>query len=376
MLKKDIVRRKLLGYWIVLCCSLIGCQDGKPTAKEIDQGKFPQKKVKIKVPTVKTASANMKKVSHSMETVGNLLADEDVIISAEIEGKVKKIFFDKGDKVKKGDLLIQLDDEEASLWVKRSDARLEQARLNLKNAKKTFHRYRNLFKEGVIGKQQYDDTENKLSLAQQEVRNSEAELALAEKNQRDHRVFSPLNGVISERFISVGEFAQKNRESGNNLFNIVKTNPIKLSFGVTDKSASKIYQGQKVLIKVRTYPQEEFIGHIYFLNPKMDPTTKSLRIEALFSNDRGKLRPGMFASVFIFVNEDQNAVFAPEEAVLNQGQISLVYVIQNNLAHRREVVTGMGLDGEVEIISGLKAGELVVTEGSHRLTDGTEVLIQ
>ena len=137
MLKKDIVRRKLLGYWIVLCCSLIGCQDGKPTAKEIDQGKFPQKKVKIKVPTVKTASANMKKVSHSMETVGNLLADEDVIISAEIEGKVKKIFFDKGDKVKKGDLLIQLDDEEASLWVKRSDARLEQARLNLKNAKKT-----------------------------------------------------------------------------------------------------------------------------------------------------------------------------------------------------------------------------------------------
>lgn len=367
---------KSLSLLIVSLCLAAGCLDGKPTAKEIDQGKPPKKEVKEKVSTVKVAPANIKKVTHSMETVGNLLADEDVIISAEIEGKVKNIFFDKGDHVKRGDLLVQLDDEEATLWVQRSTARLEQARLNQENAEKTFHRYRDLFSQGVIGKQQYDDTETKLSVSQQEVKNADAELALARKRWRDHRVFSPMDGIISERFISVGEFAQKNRERGNNLFNIVNINPIKLSFGVTDKSAAKIYLDQKVKIKVRTHPQEEFVGRIHFINPKMDSMTKSLRIEALLPNDRGKLKPGMFADVFIILDEDQNAVFAPEEAVLNQGQVSLVYVVHDTLAHRREVVTGMGLDGEVEIVSGLKAGEMVVTEGSHRLADGTKVIVQ
>ncbi|MBI1987507.1 MAG: efflux RND transporter periplasmic adaptor subunit [Nitrospinae bacterium] len=352
-----------------------GCHEGKPKASELDKSRLTKTKAEGPL-AVKVAEAHLRKATHSMETAGNFFSDKDVVISAEVEGKVREIFFDKGDKVKVGDLLVQVEDEEWRLWAQRSQARLEQARVNLGNAEKTFRRYKDLFEQGIIGKQQYDDTENKLSVAQQDVKNAEAELALSEKKVRDARVISPVEGIVSERFISVGEYAQKNRERGNNLFNIVRIDPLKLYFSVTDKNAARVYLNQKVKVKVRPYPDEEFVGHVDFINPKMDPATKGLRVEARFANPQGKLKPGMFADIFIILDENRDAVFIPEEAVINQGREALVYVVEGEQARRRGISLGMGLDGEVEIVSGLKQGERVVTEGNHRLADGARIKVR
>jgi membrane fusion protein (multidrug efflux system) len=370
---------------ILLLFYILGCNSAQSQAEKDQRKEQRSNETKIagevtekteKQKTVRIKKPRIRKISHSIETVGTFLPFEEVSIKSEAEGKVKTIFFDEGDQVKKEDILLKLDDEEYILKAKRAEARLYKTQKEWEHAHATYLRYQDLYEQGIIGKQQFDDMATKASLAEAETKNAQVELELERKHLRDTNITAPIDGIISERLISPGEFVQlrgDGQRGGNKLFTLVQISPIRLDTAVTDKSAPKIFIGQKIRIKVRPFPNEEFVGKVYFINPQMDPTTKALRFKADFDNADGRLKPGMFADVFIIIDEDVPSLFVPEESVLSKQGKHVLYVLESGRARRQEVQSGVLLDGEVEILAGIKKDDLVIVEGNYELSPGAKV---
>lgn len=384
---------------------------------------------------VRVTGPRTRRVTHTLETVGTFLPYEAVTVKAEVGGQVCKIYADEGDPVKAGALLLQIDEEKLLLRARQADAllhraekglrqaeaalqqaqaNLQQAEADLRRAEEDFRhaeatrvRYRDLLAQGIIGQQSHDDVATRAALAQAgveshqagtesaragvenarasvesaraEVESARAALEIARKDLRDTRVQAPFAGLISKRLVAVGDMIQTMGMGGEGrgmmtpLFDLVQVDPLKLDSSVTDKSAARVHLGQKVKVRVWSYPGREFFGRVTFLDPQMDPTTKALRFKAEFPNHQGLLRPGMFAHVFLVTEEDVPALFVPQEALLTQGQEYVLFVVEGEKARRRAVRTGLSLDGKVEILEGLQAGDRVVVGGQHRLSDGSRV---
>lgn len=384
---------------------------------------------------VRVTEPRTRRVTHTLETVGTFLPYEAVTVKAEVGGRIQKIYADEGARVKAGALMLQIDEEKLLLRVRQAEAvlqqaekglletkaalqqaqaNLQQAEADLRRAEEDFRhaeatrvRYRDLLAQGIIGQQSHDDVATRVALAQAEVESrragvesaragvenvrasvesaraemesTRATLEIARKDLRDARVQAPFAGLISKRLVAVGDMIQTMGMGGEGrgmmtpLFDLVQIDPLKLDSSVTDKNAARVHLGQKVRVRVWSYPGREFLGRVTFLDPQMDPTTKALRFKAEFPNHEGLLRPGMFAHVFLVTEEDVSSLFVPQAALLTQGQEYALFVVEGEKARRQTVRTGLSLDGEVEILEGLKAGDRVVVGGQHRLSDGSRV---
>jgi membrane fusion protein (multidrug efflux system) len=357
-------------HYVLMCILTITCAMLVGGCKNTNGQTSGNKQQEAKVFPVAITHAGYEKVQHTLEAVGSFFPEDEVKVGTEVEGTIKKLSVDEGAIVKKGNLLLEIDDEKFRLEVEESEANLTEALRKLENSRATLNRMTRLYKEGVIGQQNYDDAKTQTLLIEANVENIKARLNRFKKSLKDTRVMAPIDGVVSERKVSVGEYVKVGAE----LFKIVDSNPLKLAFTVPENDAGEIKIGQIVQVQSRAFPDQTFQGKVYFINPKVDIETRTIEAKAWVDNPEYILKPGFYVNVKTLLEERKSLVL-PESSVLVREGKSLVMAVVNDTIQYKPVTPGVRFDGKVEIIDGITPDDKVVLSGRSEITEGTRVEI-
>ena len=304
---------------------------------------------------VKAVAARLAPAVDEANAVGSLRADESVVIRPEIAGRIAEIRFEEGQSVKKGALLATLDSSEvrAQLASAQAQATLDASRLE---------RAEDLHKKNFISRQALDEAHSNNARSQASRQEAQAKVAKSE-------IRAPFNGVAGLRQVSQGAYVA----AGTDIARLEKIDQLKLDFRVPEVYLSKLKATQQVKVQVDAYPDESFAGTIYAIEPALDEATRTVLIRARIANVDLKLRPGMFGRVQLQLAVREKAVWVPEQAIVPKGQDAFVFRVANSKVELVKVQTGARKVGEVEIRTGISAGDMVVTEGTQRIGPGSAV---
>ncbi|MRR16848.1 MAG: efflux RND transporter periplasmic adaptor subunit [Deltaproteobacteria bacterium] len=343
----------LIGLLIV---SLLSCKKEKKAEPE-------------RLVNVRTWTAEIKRVQPYLETTGTLKADEEVVVSSEVDGIIKKLFVEEGSPVGVGSLLIQINETDYMLDWKRSDAQLRQAQASLANAQAEYKRKSALYQDELITKQQFDDISTRVTLAEAELERAKATLAISRERLARTKIYSPLPGAVKEKKVSVGDYVR----NGMPLLQLIRINPLKLNFTVSEKDVAGLKIGQEVAFTVDAFPGKQFQGKVSLLYPHVEERTRTLQAEAIVPNADHVLKPGYFARVQIFTQAARDVVVAPITALMYDGSTIRVFVVNSNKAKERVIKTGNKYGEYVEVTEGLKEKEEIVVVGQNNLSEGVKV---
>jgi membrane fusion protein (multidrug efflux system) len=306
---------------------------------------------------VKAMPVRVLDVSSDVSAVGTLLADESVMIRPEIDGRVDAIHFLEGQTVSKGQKLVSLDPAELKAQMSRMEVlvRTEQQRLD---------RAKDLLAQQFIAQEAVDLAKNNLDSAVAQRREAEARLTKT-------TIIAPFAGTIGLRLISPGAYVRK----GDDIARLESISNIKVDFRIPEAFTSKVRAGQDMHIRLDAFPGDEFAGRIYAIEPMVDERSRTVLIRGRINNTASRLKPGMFVRVLLTFDKRINAIVVPEPAIWPQGKDSFVYKVVDGKAILTKIAVGTRRPGEVEVTSGLSAGDLVVTEGQIKLKDGAPVMV-
>ena len=309
--------------------------------------------------SVVAEAVKREKIEEKISLVGSLAADEFVEIKNEIAGVIEEIGFDEGQPVKKGQMLFMIDADKLK-------ASLAQAEANLGLAHTTFERLSSLIRSGAVSQQEYDQAKSDL-----EAKQAEAELIKAQL--KETVITAAFDGVMGERKVSLGQFVNQ----GTTLTFLINQDPLKAEFRVPERFLGQLKEGQTVEVTVAAYPDEEFKGEVYFIDPQVEEQTRTALVKAKLPNPQGKLRRGMFANLNLIVSVRSQALVVSEEALLPKGDDVFVFAVdQENKAQMKKVKVGIRLAGKAEIVEGLDEGENVIVEGYQKIGPGSTVKIK
>jgi membrane fusion protein (multidrug efflux system) len=309
-------------------------------------------------------------VEERIEGSGELQAKDRAQLASEVDGVVTELAVDEGDRVEEGAVLLAVDPEKRSLAVANVRAMHRDAQAALAEAEREVARVRKLHEGGIASDAALEKGETVLSRARARVEATRAELGVAERALADASVRAPFGGWIARRDVSRGEYVRP----GQPLFELVALDPIEVEFAVAERDSARVHIGQSVGVKVAPYPDESFVGEVTVISPTLDTKTRTLRVQARIANADGRLRPGLFARTDLGVAKREGALLVPEEAVLQRSDGEVVFVATPDDHARRVVVkTGLQRGGQVEIVEGLGAEDVVIVRGHAALVDGTPI---
>ena len=296
-------------------------------------------------------------ISEEISAVGTLLANESVMIRPERDGRITAIHFTEGQLVRKGEKLVSLDtaEIEAQLAAARSEENLNRSRLK---------RAEELHEKKFISAQALDDAREAMN--QSTARHAEVK-ARVEKST----VFAPFEGVAGLRQVSPGAYAK----AGQDVARLEGIGTLKLDFRVPELYLGRIRPQQEVHVQLDAYGAEIFRGEIYAIEPSVDEQTRTVLLRARVPNPGARLKPGMFARVVLVLETRDNALVIPEQALMPLGKDRFVYRLVDGKAVLAKIELGLRRPGEVEIRSGLTAGETIIVDGQLRLKDGAPVTV-
>ncbi len=306
----------------------------------------------VSIEAIKVAKASM---PQGITAVGSLRSDESITLRPEVAGRISAITFREGERVSKGAPLVKLDPSV-------TEAEAQQARANLTLAKAKYNRAVDLEKQGFISGQARDEAENNLKV-------SEAVLAVAEAKLSKLTITAPFSGIIGLRSVSVGDYVKE----GTDMVNLESVDTLKVDFRVPEIYLTQVRVGQTLQMTLDAMPGKSYEGTVFAINPLIDAAGRSVVIRAQVRNQGTVLRPGMFARVRLLTRELQDTLVVPEQAIVPQGDEWYVYRVVDGKALRTKVDIGQRRDGKTEIVRGLQDGEVVVTAGQLKLRDGVPV---
>jgi membrane fusion protein (multidrug efflux system) len=304
---------------------------------------------------VETLEVRVSSTAPQISAVGSLQSNESVIISSEIAGRVSKIGFIEGETTQADQLLIQLDDSVLK-------AQRDQALANLNLHEADYRRAAALFQDHAISQQERDTAFAVWTL-------DKASLQLAEAQWRKTRILAPFSGTLGLRLISPGDYVAP----GTPLVNLEDIRTLKVEFSIPEKYSALIARGQNFILQTDSATAGNFTGEIYAINPLIDSATRSLTVRGRLDNNDGRLRPGQFANLQLTIGAREKTLFIPEQAVIPQPQTNLVFKVVAGKAEMVPVTLGQRSKGWVEVVSGLAAGDVVVTGGHQKIGPGSPV---
>jgi membrane fusion protein (multidrug efflux system) len=322
---------------------------------------------------VTVAAVTVRDFDERIEATGELLAKHHAEVAAQVAGEITEIRADEGETVKAETIVIEIDPERRHLELARARAHVEEAAALVEQRQRELDRLRTLSKSAIASKSEFEQAETAVHTAQAQQRAAEAALGVAERALRDASVATRFDGIISRRFVSLGEFVQP----GQKLFSLVSLHPIEVEFHVPEIDSSRIREGQSLQLTVSPFPGEVFDATVTVVSPTIDPRTRTLRVKALVANEDGRLRPGTFARADLGVAQRTNLITVPEEAVLQRVDGSVVFRLKGrDRVERIPVGLGVIREGWAEITQGLAAGDVVLTRGQSNLIDGSSVVVR
>jgi membrane fusion protein, multidrug efflux system len=347
-LKPRSNKTKLLALSASLLLALSACR-GKPEEDET-------KKVDAPIP-VEASAVALENMSATFQGTATLEAEAVAQVVSKASGVVLRIVVEEGQNVGKGQLLASLENERQRL-------QLAQAAASLRKIENDFKRQSELFTRKLIGSDVFE--RSRLDLENQR---STYELQALELSYTEIR--APITGVVSQRLVKIGN--QIN--IGQALFRIDDFDPLEARVAVPERDMRSIQAGQPVQMLVDAIPGQVFEGMVGRVSPVVDPKTGTFDVIAQFREQSGSLRSGMFGRINIVTAVHPNAMVVPRVALLSEDGQASVYVVNANKVERRSVEIGLNGNGKTEILSGLKAGEQVITLGQNAVREGSLVRI-
>lgn len=322
----------------------------------------PQQSAALPVPTAIVAPSTTRVYS---ESPGNVVATQAARIASRLSGYVHSLNVDVGDHVKAGQLLLTIDNRDIEAQVKQARAALTRANAAYADADFNYTRYSNLYKEQAVSRQQYEAVKRNYTTAQASVSAARASLAQAESQRAYAEVRAPFAGVVTGRDVQQGDLATP----GEPLLEVQAPGNLEVHSQVTNNAYAALTLGDTVSIRTRG---AALSATVIQLSPAADPATETHLLKAALPTGT-KLDPGDFVRVLVTVGKRQ-ALFVPTGAVVERAGIPVVFVVDNsNVAHLRMVRIGEHANERVEILSGLTAGERIVTRPGDAVANGTLV---
>ncbi|MFT4991793.1 MAG: membrane fusion protein (multidrug efflux system) [Polaromonas sp.] len=315
-------------------------------------------------PSVEVARVEVMKLVDDAPAVGSLRSRQGVILRPEISGRITQLNFRDGDRVKAGQLLVQLDDRLPMAQVQQAQAELSIAVANHK-------RNQDLVEQNFISRRTVDESAAALQVA-------EAKLALANAAAARLKILAPFDGLAGIRLVNVGDYLK----DGADIVNIEDIEAIFVDYRLPERFQSKVKRGQTATVELDALPGRKFTAVLQAIDPLIDANGRSVGVRACIDNRRLQLRPGMFARVNTVLGQRDDARVIPEEAIVPQAGKQFVIKLLPGpdglgfVTQRVEVKVGQRMPGKVEIVEGLAVGETVVIAGQQRLQrDGSAVRV-
>lgn len=370
---------------------------------------------------VEAVEARRGSIEINIAATGDVAARNQVTVYSKAEGRIVDLLVDRGDRVKQGQLLAVVEDEEPRARVAEAKAameiakarraqmeaglrpqELEQARdevqkaeAEFKNAGLNVERARELLNKGFIPPQQLDEVNlrhtsaksflnsarEKLKMAEEGYRVEDRQAALAQLHQAeanlqtaeirlaDTRVSSPIEGIIGQRMVDKGAFVR----GSTAIFNIVDMDTVKVLINLTERDIPSIKRGHQAQISVDAYPGQAFTGAVDKISPVVDRESRTGEVELLVQNREQKLKPGMFARVKMIVARRDNSILIPAHALISRDGKSYLFIHENGKAVKRNVAVGISDGAKAEVLENLREGEEVIAAGLEKLKDNSPV---
>ena len=366
-------------------------------------------------------------VAETLHLTGTLAADQEIKVTSKIPGRVAKVLVEEGSSVKAGTVLIELEREELSLAVAEAaaavaaaeaglakvlagtrteeiaqeEAAAAQAKANADVCRLTFERMANLLKEQAIPKTRYDEakarcdtasaqykaaqaslemarkgpTKEDIAIARTRAGQARAALASAKRQYQNASIVSPINGIVACRNVEPGEVVSPPVMPGKALLVVVDVSALKTKVNVSEKRVKAVSLGQEAGVTVDAFGGEIFHGKVSKISPVVDARNRTFEAEILIQNPGSRLKPGMFARVRLVLVRRTNVVKIPLKAVC-EGNSHVVFVAANGTAETRSVTLGISDGVDVEVISGVAMGEMVITRGNLGLENGESIVVK
>jgi multidrug efflux pump subunit AcrA (membrane-fusion protein) len=404
----------LLAVLMAIAQFAMSCGGSKANARKEESANTP------KTVEVTTAAAITRELPQFFEATGSLAGDQQTDVAPQTSGKVVEVGVDIGSAVKRGQMLVKLDDTELKLRVTQSQAQVDQARASVRQAEeriglrpgqsfdplrvaevaaakvaldladKNLKRAEKLIESGDVSRSFYDQQKAQrdqlkeqydsaiaqarqnyaaVEVARTNVANAEAQLALARKNLSYAFIPSPIDGFVSERTADLGEYVTPTQKVAT----IVRTNPLRVRIDIPEQAIPEVQVGQTVSATTSAWPDRNFSGRIARIAPSVTANSRTLSVEAEIENSSGILKPGQFATVRILQPKPVAAVLVPSRAVVSEAGVSRVYVIKDGRAEQRLVQLGQTEGDLIQVKTGVTADEKVATSNLEQLGDGVAV---
>jgi len=369
---------------------------------------------------VTTAAAIKRDLPRFFEATGSLAGDQQTDVAPQTAGKVVAVGVDIGSPVRRGQMLVKLDDAELNLRVEQAATQVDQAKAAVRQAEekiglrpgqafdpnrvaevaaakvaldlaqKNLVRAEKLIESGDVSRSFYDEQRARrdqlkeqydvalaqarqnyaaVDVARTNVANAQSQLALARKNLSYALIVSPIDGFVSERTADLGEYVSPQQKVAT----VVRVNPLRIRIDIPEQAISQIKVGQSVSVTTSAWPDKNFAGRVARIAPNVSAESRTLTVEAEVNNSDGALKPGQFATVRILQERSEPAVLVPARAIVNEAGVSRLFVIKDGHAEQRVIQIGQTEGDLIEVKSGIAADEQVATSGLERLSDGVVV---
>lgn len=296
------------------------------------------------------------KLDNKLIVTGSVLANESLELKSESSGKITKLLFEEGKTVTKGSVLLEINNEEIQ-------AQLQKQKYNQKLNEDNEFRQRKLLEKDAISQEEYDNALNRLNT-------TVADIQLLEAQLEKTRIKAPFDGVIGLRYVSQGAYISPATVVAT-LYNI---SPAKIEFAVPARYSAQVKPGERIFFSIEN-DLTVYQGQVYAVEPRIDTETRTLRIRARSENRSGRLIPGQFVKVQLILKSIDDAILVPSEAVIPDQGGKKVFIAENGKAKEVKIETGIRTENALEVLSGLKAGDTLLTTGILQLRPGIDIKI-
>jgi membrane fusion protein (multidrug efflux system) len=296
------------------------------------------------------------KLDNKLVVTGSVLANESLELKSEISGKITKIAFQEGAVVKKGTVLVQINDEEIR-------AQLQKEKYNQKLNEDNEFRQRKLLEKDAISQEEYDNALNRLNTNAADVQLLEAQLAKT-------RISAPFDGTIGLRYVSEGTYLSPNTA----IATLYNNTPAKIEFAIPSRYSALVAPGKEIYFKIEGDTLRRN-GKVYAIEPRIDQDTRTLKLRALADNANGRMLPGQFVELQLILGSTNSAIMIPTESVVPEQGGKKVFVLVGGKVTEVPIETGIRTNTELEVTGGLKIGDTVLTTGILQLRAGMNVQI-
>ncbi|HPW17314.1 MAG TPA: efflux RND transporter periplasmic adaptor subunit [Candidatus Aminicenantes bacterium] len=325
---------------------------------------------------VKVFRAARERITEKLTYTGTLEALTKINITPEVGGKIARIHVEAGDRVAKGQLLAELENEAIRLQLQQAQAGVAVAEASCADARRNKERMDRLAKESAVSEQQHEKIQLAFAAAAAQLEQARAALNLAQYALDVSLMKAPFAGVVASKNAEVGDVINPMMGGfgggAGGVLTLMDYSTIKLVVAVSSQDIGRIRKGQEAALRVGTLPEREFRGAVRAVNLTADPQTKKFGVEVHVANPDAALRPGTFGDLAFEVESRENALAVPQSAVLEN---AYVFVVEGGKAVRKDVKLGLENTRMVEVLSGLADGEAVVVEGNYGLEEGAPVQV-